>query len=401
MKKILKISNKFAASVLALLLTVFSLLGAYDIIIPDTVTCMSGEPLPGFAGAVASEKSAITVSSLTGAAVTYNTEYRLLGIFPVKNVTVSVAGRRSLYTGGMTFGVKFSTDGVMVVGYGSEKEKSANPGYVSGIRPADVITGIDGVSVDDVASVTGAVERSGGKTMSFTCVRSGSEYTVSLTPYYSQSEGKYKSGLLVRDSGAGIGTVTYIVPGTNSFGGLGHGICDGETGALIPLERGTVTDVMINGVVRGLSGAPGELRGSFRPQKTGSLVKNTPCGVFGVLSDLPASHGELLPIGTRGELETGNAYIICTLDETGPQKYSVRISDIDTDATGSKCFSIKVCDRTLIEKTGGIVQGMSGSPIIQNGRLVGAVTHVLINDPSSGYGIFIENMLASMPDVLK
>ncbi len=401
MKKIIKIVNKTATALLTALLCFAVVAGAYTYIIPDSLSCMSGETLPEYIGAVPDSGVAVSVSS-SGAPITrYTTEYRLLGIFPVKTVSVNVSRRTELYVGGMPFGVKFSTDGVMVVGYGSERQKSANPGYACGIRPADTIKSIDGKEIHDVAGLTSAVENSYGRTMSFTCSRSGEEYTVSLTPYFSSSENKYKSGLLVRDSGAGIGTVTYIVPNTNAFGGLGHGICDADTGALIPLERGNVTEVSVNGVVRGAVGAPGELRGSFRQKKLGTLLSNSSCGVYGAFSALPESHGELLTTACRTEVENGSAYIICTLDDSGPRKYSISISDIDRNAKGNKCFTVKVTDPALLEKTGGIVQGMSGSPIIQNGRLIGAVTHVLINDPTSGYGIFIDNMLAASPDVLK
>ncbi len=401
MKKIIKIVNKTATIALTALLCFAVFVGAYSYIIPDTVSCMNGEALPEFAGAVADSNVALTVSSSECSVTQYRTDYRLFGVLPVKTVSVNVARRSEVYVGGMPFGVKFSTDGVMVVGYGSERQKSANPGYTCGIRPADVIKSIDGKEIHDVAGLTSAVENCGGRALSFTCSRSDEEYTVSLTPYFSSSENKYKSGLLVRDSGAGIGTVTYIIPETNAFGGLGHGICDSDTGALIPLERGSVTDVTVNGVVRGAVGAPGELRGSFRQKKLGTLLSNSSCGVFGVFSEIPAAHGELLTTATRSEVESGEAYILCTLDDSGPQKYSISISEIDRGAKGSKCFTIKVTDPRLLEKTGGIVQGMSGSPIIQNGRLIGAVTHVLINDPTGGYGIFIENMLATAPDLLK
>ena len=231
-------------------------------------------------------------------------------------------------------------------------------------------------------------------------MRNGKEYTAHVTPEYSKTEGKYKSGLWVRDSGAGIGTVTFIDPETLSFGGLGHGICDGDTGELIPMDRGSVLGVRINGINKGAAGAPGEIKGYFNSGKTGTLIKNTTCGVYGVFTELPKGlPSEAVCLGGREELKEGDAYIWCTLDDSGPQKYSIRISEINRSATGNKCFSITVTDRALIEKTGGIVQGMSGSPIIQNGKIVGAVTHVLVNDPTTGYGIFIENMLnaAQMP----
>jgi len=217
---------------------------------------------------------------------------------------------------------------------------------------------------------------------------------------FSKEEGKYVTGLYVRDSGAGIGTVTFIVPETGAFGGLGHGICDGETGELIPMQRGSVVGVTISGVVKGLAGSPGEVKGYFSSGKTGTLLGNTECGVYGILAKLPEKLPcEPLPIGLRNTVKEGKATIYCTLDGTAPQEYDIEISDIHRDSHSNKCFTVKVTDTDLINKTGGIIQGMSGSPIIQNGKLVGAVTHVLINDPTCGYGIFIENMLDQMGDL--
>ena len=196
--------------------------------------------------------------------------------------------------------------------------------------------------------------------------------------------------------------MTYIVPSTGAFGGLGHGICDGESGTLVSMTRGVVSDVTVSGVQKGVSGKPGELKGYFGAEKTGTLLKNTDCGVFGVFSHIPTcSPMQALPIATPAEVKEGEAYIFCTLDGGKPCKYSVNISQIDRSATGPKCFTVKVTDPALIAKTGGIVQGMSGSPIVQNGKLIGAVTHVLINDPTTGYGIFITNMLAQMPELMK
>ncbi len=319
----------------------------------------------------------------------------------VRAETVSRTSADKLYVGGMTFGVRFSTDGVMVIGYGNEVPKNANPGFLAGIKPSDTIIAVNGKSIDGITALTDALDNCGGSRLTLLCRRNGKEFSAQLTPYRSSGDGRYKTGLLVRDSGAGIGTVTYIVPGTNAFGGLGHGICDGDTGGLIPIGRGTVSPVTVTGVVRGSAGSPGELRGSLANGKIGSVISNTPCGVFGVFTSLPVSHGELLPIAANGEIKNGDACIVCSIDGGTPQKYSIRITDVDTRATGSKCFCIKVTDEALLKKTGGIIQGMSGSPVIQNGRLIGAVTHVLINDPTSGYGIFIGNMLASMPDILQ
>ena len=301
-----------------------------------------------------------------------------------------------LYVGGIPFGVKFLTEGVIVTAISDVQTKEGRccPAADAGMRLNDVIISVNGETVLDAQMLSTLAENSGGKALSVTYTRNGERRTASITPKYCDSEGKYKTGLYVRDSGAGIGTVTYIMPDTLSFGGLGHGICDGETGKLIPMQRGSVVGVTINGVIKGLSGTPGEVKGYFSSGKTGTLLQNTSNGVFGVFASLPDGlPTEPIAVGSRNEIKTGKAYIYCTLDGTTPQKYEIEISEIRRDSTSNKCFNIKVTDKALLEKSGGIVQGMSGSPIIQNGKLVGAVTHVLVNDPTAGYGIFIENML--------
>ena len=314
---------------------------------------------------------------------------------PMRAVSSDYSSMR-LYAGGIPFGVKFMTEGVIVIGFADVKTDKGKicPATDAGLKQNDIILKINGETVSDAAFLSDITEKCAGNPISVTYSRNGKQATAELRPAYCTEDGKYKTGMYVKDSGAGIGTVTYIVPETLSFGGLGHGICDGETGKLIPMQRGSVVGVTINGVVKGLSGAPGEVRGYFSSGKTGTLLKNTECGVFGAFASLPETlTGEPIPVGTRNELKAGEAYILSTLDGTTPVKYKIEISDIRIDSTSNKCFTVKVTDSALINKTGGIIQGMSGSPIIQNGKLVGAVTHVLINDPTTGYGIFIENML--------
>ena len=317
---------------------------------------------------------------------------------------ISAAGEQNrikLYVGGTPFGVRYFTDGIMVVGYCDVScgTRAQNPARAAGVRPGDCIVSVDGKTPDDVSDLAEMIHQTSGKPMMLALRREGEELTVSLSPLACDSDGRYRTGLWVRDSGAGIGTVTYIAENGKDFAGLGHGICDGSSGCLVPIARGTVMGVEIGGIKKGAIGAPGELQGHFSAGKTGVLTTNTPCGVFGVLSEHREETAALLPIGFRDELHEGDATCRCTLDDGTPQEYSIKISDIHRTARDNKCFTVTVTDAALLAKTGGIVQGMSGSPIIQNGKLVGAITHVLIGDPTTGYGIFIENMLnaAQMP----
>ena len=306
-----------------------------------------------------------------------------------------VRGVREVYVGGMPFGVKFFTEGVTVVGFGEVETEggSVHPAARAGLHIKDVILKVDGAELNGASDLTERIEASEGRTLTLLCRRSGKEFTVQLTPVYCSAEGRYKTGIWVRDSGAGIGTVTFILPEDGRFAGLGHGICDADTGELIGMRRGVVADVTISSVVRGAAGAPGELKGYFNAGKTGALLGNTECGVWGVLTQLPEECNATVPIGGRELLEEGEAEILCTLSTNKIGRYRVELRDIKRECNGSKCFTVQVTDPALLEASGGIVQGMSGSPIIQNGKLVGAVTHVLVGDPTTGYGIFIENML--------
>lgn len=365
-----------------LLLLVFAMLGvmltgAAMSTDSEAVACISG-----FSNYTSPSSLSVAVSSTKASNIDYST--------------------LKLYPGGIPFGVKFMTEGVIITGFSDVKTSNGKicPGTAAGLRQNDIILRINGETVIDASHLASIAENSGGSQLTVVYSRDGKEATAKLTPAYCTEEGKYKTGMYVRDSGAGIGTVTYIVPDTLSFGGLGHGICDASTGKLISMQRGSVVGVTISGVVKGLSGTPGEVRGYFSSGKTGTLLKNTECGVFGLFASLPSGlMYEPMSVGTRNDVTDGNAYILCTLDGTTPKQYEIEICNIQIDSTSNKCFTVKVTDPALLEKTGGIIQGMSGSPIIQNGKLVGAVTHVLINDPTTGYGIFIENMLHQMGDL--
>lgn len=283
-----------------------------------------------------------------------------------------------LIVGGMPFGVKFSTNGVVVTSCENVGNKKS-PATLAGLRANDVIIKVNDKNVSSVDELKEQIDISNGKSINIVYLRDGKEKYASVAPIYSKDNNEYRIGVNVKDKGAGLGTVTYILPDTLEFAGLGHGICDGNSGKLVNMNRGVVNNVSIINVKRGVSGTPGELVGKFSDKKIGSLYKNTDCGVFGMFTELPKNAVKTAYVGTRDDIHDGEARIICTLDENGPSEYGIEISDIDKNANSSKCFCVKVNDKRLIEKTGGIVQGMSGSPIIQDGKLVGAVTHVCVN----------------------
>lgn len=307
------------------------------------------------------------------------------------------ASTDELIPGGMAFGVKLFTKGCVVIGTTGVESASGleTPAKDCGLRSGDVIIRAGGKEFKTAEELVALISGCGGKAISLAYLRDGIEATVNVTPVRDSENGEYRIGVLVRDSTAGIGTVTYIDPDTNDFGGLGHGIYDSESGILLPLSRGAVVEVEITEVVKSLPNAPGELHGSFGNVAVGELWDNSEQGVFGSLSRLPKNAMTPIPVAGRDEVKEGKATVLTTLADGEIREYGVEIERIYEGSGATKNFLIRVTDKSLIDQTGGIVQGMSGSPIIQNGKLVGAVTHVLVNDPTRGYGIFIENMLDS------
>lgn len=287
----------------------------------------------------------------------------------------------SLLPGGGVFGVKIK----------QEHPTVTDAKGVPALKVGDVILSVGGERVKTASDVKRLVEASGGNSITIRAMHQGSEIAVEIRPSLVGEE--YKIGLTLRDGAAGLGTVTFIDPKTGLFGGLGHGICDADSGEIISMESGQVCGVILGGIHRGERGKPGELCGILTDQSLGDLTVNCDCGVFGILTDKSALFGETMKIGKRDEVVEGEAIIRSTLKNGKTAEYKIEIYDIDRDSSGSKSFRVRVTDETLKALTGGIVRGMSGSPIIQNGKLVGAITHVLVADPTEGYGIFIENML--------
>ncbi len=316
-------------------------------------------------------------------------------IFSLKPLNNSQKEQKKLIASGKAFGVKFFTQGVIVVGMTNivSNGKETNPAYLSGIRIRDIITKIDGKEINTIEDFSKTINQTPDKEFIITVSRNNSVFDVKLKPVISDEDGRYKVGAWIRDSTAGIGTITFIDVQNGTFGGLGHGIYDVDTGNLMPLSSADVYLASITGAVAGQKGVPGELKGVFlENEKLSNLYNNTECGVFGKTQEY--SSEDLIPVADKDEIKCGKAQIKCTLSGTTPEYFDIEIVSVyKNSASESKNMLIKITDKKLLETTGGIVQGMSGSPIIQNGKLIGAVTHVLVNDPAKGYGIFIENML--------
>ena len=329
---------------------------------------------------------------------TKNSQIKFLGIFPIKDVKLNLQSEKYLTPGGSPFGIKLLTEGVMIVGLGEVNTPygSESPAKEAGFKIGDVILSIDNNTELENNSVSEIIENSDGKSLDFEIERNGTTLNLTLTPSFCTDTNSYKSGMWVRDSTAGIGTVTYYDEETGAFAGLGHAVCDIDTGNILPLLSGKVGPVSISGVIKGTSGSPGELVGNFTSNDTiGTILYNNESGVFGTLNASPTDYNEV-PVAYRQEIEVGPATIYSTVSGQTPKEYDILIEKIDLDSNSkTKNMVIKIIDEKLLNISGGIVQGMSGSPIIQDGKLIGAVTHVFVNNPTVGYGIFCENMLTS------
>ncbi len=305
-----------------------------------------------------------------------------------------------VYLGGYPIGLKLYADGVVIVGTEAVDAENGliNTAEKAGLKIGDIIKKVNGAEVKSNVQVSEIIEKSAGETLLFEAERNGKIFEVSFKAEFSQSEQKYKAGIWIRDSSAGIGTVTFCMQ-DGFFASLGHAVCDIDTKSTIPISQGECTDARITGFVKGVNGTAGELCGYLDTKKTGVIYNNDDLGVYGCFDSLP-ENASLYQIADSSEIEVGEAEIITTVENGITQKYSVIIEKIDANSSDNKNLVLRVTDRALIEKTGGIIQGMSGSPIIQNGKLIGAVTHVFLNDATGGFGIFAETMLNKL-EVIK
>ncbi|MBR2590928.1 MAG: SpoIVB peptidase [Clostridia bacterium] len=294
---------------------------------------------------------------------------------------------------GESFGIKMHTQGVLVISTAEvQTEKGiCTPAEQAGFRAGDIITAINGKRIDNCAQVSQLIEKSGGKEIIIGIKRGEKEKSVALTPALCSSSGTYKAGLWIRDSTAGIGTVTFFDKQGN-FAALGHGVTDVDTGTLLPLKNGEAVSSDIIGFSQAQNGKAGELYGVLGSDTIGKITKNTDGGIYGKARSAAIS-GKSFPVAQPKEIKRGKASIITTIDDKGPQEFEAEIVFVSRLGTSYKDIIVKITDEALLERTGGIVQGMSGSPILQNGMFVGALTHVFLNKPDTGYAVFGYKML--------
>lgn len=307
-------------------------------------------------------------------------------------LTDSINKSRTVIPLGSSFGIKLFTNGVIVASLTDVEGGDAVscPAFDAGIRAGDYILTANGSEVTTNSSLAALIGSSEGQPIVLTVGRGDDVFETTLTPVYCLDS--FKAGMWVRDSAAGIGTLTFYDPETGMFAGLGHGICDMDTHGVMSMQSGEPAAITLCGIIKGAVGEPGQLQGYFTSDESlGQLIENNETGVYGMLNEAPT--GETMEIAERSEVQTGPAEILVTVDESGPMRYTVNIDQILSEDQKTKNMIVTVTDSKLLDMTGGIIQGMSGCPIIQNGKLVGAVTHVFTEDPKSGYGIFATTML--------
>ena len=322
-----------------------------------------------------------------------------LGLIPIKSVSVQKLDDIKLYPGGTSVGIKLSTEGVLVVGFSDVETRGgteSSPAKVAGLQLGDVLLKVNGKEIQGAKQLGLLIKENNNNLVNVEFIRQGCKFNKDIELV---KEGEaYKLGLWVRDSTAGIGTLTFYDANSKTFGALGHPITDGDTNTTFTIKDGDLLSASILSVRKGEKGVPGELRGLFVNERStiGKISINATSGIFGSTTKdlINPKFREPMSIGLRNEVKEGPATIISTVGDEGPKEYSIEIVKLlQQDKSGPKSMIIKVTDEELLSKTGGIVQGMSGSPIIQNNKIVGAVTHVLINKPDIGYGIYIEWML--------
>lgn len=374
--------------------------------IPDELYVVEGEDTEiSFSVPVSVEKEEESVEAFVSStgkltsslATDYTLNCKFLDFIPVKEVAVHVVEPDYVLPSGMPIGIYTKTQGILIIGTGKVAASDGmnyEPAHQL-VQGGDYITSVNGKEVLEKEELMECIAASGGKSLVLGIYRDGRKIKLKITPVMDK-EGNYKLGIWVRDDMAGVGTMTYVEEDL-SFGALGHPISDADTGSMLETKDGKIYETSIVGIVKGEDGVPGELTGVINYKEEyciGEIEKNTRTGIYGSVNHLPENMpNEYMEIGMKQNIKKGKAYILSSLDGT-LRKYEIEIDDVDYNSKEeNKGILFHVTDQLLLQETGGIVQGMSGSPIIQNDRLIGAVTHVFISDASKGYGVFIEKMM--------
>lgn len=391
---------KFLSVISAFVCTIiFVLIYVGDMLIPDKIMTVeeTGYNAPVFLGFNVFKSETIRevgVVAGTARASQENSEIKLLNIIPVKKTKITSTKRQYVVIGGEVFGIKLYTEGVVIVGTDTIETRNGKecPAEKAGLKIGDIVLKFNDIKVESTKHFTTLLQNSQGKVTKLSINRNGENIELNFAAVKEKTSEKCKAGLWVRDSTAGIGTVTFYNTSDNSFGGLGHAICDVDTGEVMPLKKGEMAEAYVNGLYKSQNGNVGELCGVLTGKNIGTLRINNETGVYGYTYF--GAEGEQMPVAVKQEVHEGYAQVYCTVDKNPPQYYDAKIVKVYSNSSSvNKDLIIEVTDDKLISKTGGILQGMSGTPIIQDGMLVGAITHVFVNNPKQGYGIFAERML--------
>lgn len=397
--------------ILKMLLLVFFLMIIYVYVlaiekIPSKITLFEGEDINLKTVLGINFNYADTIETSSSEGTKKNMQVSFFDNIPIKNVDVNVIPKTKVIPLGNIAGVKLYTNGVLVVGM-SEIEGKDNQRYKpyvnTGIEEGDTIIKVNNKEINSTDDLIKTVNQSEGNKIKINYIHEKETKECSITPVETINK-EYKIGLWVRDSAAGVGTITFYEPSNKTFGALGHGITDIDTNELINIASGEFITTKILNITKGEVGTPGKIQGTIDNQTNiGTISKNTKFGIYGKvdnLSSINIDKSKEMDVALRDEIKQGKATILCSLDNQTPQEYEIEIEKIFKDNNyDNKSMQIKVTDERLLNKTGGIIQGMSGSPIIQNGKFVGAITHVLVNNPQEGYGVFADIMLKKASEI--
>lgn len=315
---------------------------------------------------------------------------KLVAVYNLQKDIETKVDDMDIVLGGNTVGIKLLATGVLVVGLDREN---------TGIEIGDIILEVNGTKIESNEELIKFVNECNGNNLNLKINRQGKEFNLSVTPEYEEISKTYKLAMWVKDSSAGVGTITFYDRKTGKFGALGHAVTETKENYILPINSGGITQTEIYSIKKGAAKSPGELKGTLTTDVIGDISGNTDKGVYGKIYDVGSVNQNSIKIVPKTKIKEGEASIFCTLDDNQIKEYKIQIEKVLLTSSGNKNMIIKITDETLLAKTGGIVQGMSGSPIVQDGKLIGAITHVFLNDPTKGYGVFIENMIEDMAKV--